>query len=86
MVLIDQGEIVALLKALEWSNYATAPSVGRRQPEVFPACPVCGGVKNTGNEFIRDYFPSAGWIGHREGCGLRSVLLQLKKTLPQGAD
>lgn len=78
MIAINPIEWLDVLLRLEWSAYATGPSIGREAPQVFRACPICRGVKS--EDFVRDVFPLL-MIGHRDGCALRAMRQQLQRAV-----
>jgi hypothetical protein len=60
------------LEELEWSGEAVGPGSGPmfsgNDGARYPACPLCGGLKEPNNSFIESA------VGHQPGCRLAAVL------------
>lgn len=76
MVLLDGGELVALLRRLEWSQCAYAPRVGQKEAPMFRACPVCDGIQLPTDDHAGDFFPRH-MLGHRDDCAFHQILWKL---------
>lgn len=59
------------LEEIEWSGKRHGPGdgpMGSGPGPAYPACPVCGGLKERSPGFIADA------VGHKEGCELEKLL------------
>ena len=67
----ELDRLVASLPDLEWSGTREGQGNGPMSSgpgPLFPACPVCGGLKEPNGHFIQSA------VGHRSGCRLAALL------------
>lgn len=69
-------DLLHKLEDIEWSGKARGPGSGPHSSggdgDIFPACPVCRGLKEKSPGFIEDA------VGHREGCELDRALKEAR--------